>query len=95
MPALQAFDPELIIISAGFDGLATDPLGGKLGLSVEDYAWATRTIVEGAGDTSKCRSCRGRIVSVLEGGYDISPNTAGLRQAVEAHVLELMRAAAE
>jgi acetoin utilization deacetylase AcuC-like enzyme len=88
MPALKAFDPELIFISAGFDGLATDPLGGRLGLSVGDYAWATSILVEGSSDIA---SCRGRIVSVLEGGYDISPNTAGLRQAVEAHVVELMR----
>ena len=91
MPALESFDPELIFISAGFDGLATDPLGYQLGLSIADYAWVTRMLVQAANDQRLWPSCHGRVVSVLEGGYDIDPSTAGLRQGVEAHLFELMR----
>jgi hypothetical protein len=88
LPALRRFEPELILISAGFDGMASDPLGGQLGLVAEDYAWATRAIVRAAGELE---SCRGRLVSVLEGGYDLRKETCGLSQAVQAHVRELMR----
>jgi acetoin utilization deacetylase AcuC-like enzyme len=55
---------------------------------VQDYAWATRQIVQVA---EECRSCGGRLVSVLEGGYDLSARTDGLAQAVRAHTKELMR----
>jgi acetoin utilization deacetylase AcuC-like enzyme len=99
LPALRAFEPELLLISTGFDGLATDPLGGKLGLSVDEYAWATRLLVHesnttaigGTGSSGFGSTCKRRVVSVLEGGYDIDPSTAELRQAVEAHIMELMR----
>ena len=88
LPRLRKFEPELILISAGFDGMASDPLGGQLGLVAEDYAWATRQIVHAAAEIS---SCQGRVVSVLEGGYDLQRETNGLAQAVQAHVRELMR----
>ena len=88
IPALRHFQPELVLISAGFDGMASDPLGGQLGLVVEDYAWATRQIVRAA---ETMPSCRGRLVSVLEGGYDIQKETGGLAQAAQAHVRELMK----
>jgi acetoin utilization deacetylase AcuC-like enzyme len=57
-------------------------------LSVKDYRWATRQIVRAAAEIG---TCRGRLVSVLEGGYDIDRDTSGLAQAVQAHVRELMR----
>ena len=74
LPALRAFNPDLILISAGFDackgdvGNAKHEFGGKtkvgLDLEPEDYAWTTRKILEIA---DIC--CQGRVVSVLEGGY--------------------------
>jgi acetoin utilization deacetylase AcuC-like enzyme len=86
LPRCKEFQPDLIFISAGFDGLATDPVGGELGLSVEDYRWATEQIVQVA---EEC--CEGRLVSVLEGGYDIDKGSmSGLVQAVDAHVGVLM-----
>ena len=80
LPRLEAFAPELIVISAGFDAHWRDPLGG-LELREEDYAWVTRKLMEIA-DTS----AQGRIVSVLEGGYDLE----GLRDSVAVHVAALM-----
>jgi acetoin utilization deacetylase AcuC-like enzyme len=77
LPALRAFNPDLILISAGFDaakgdvGNARHERGGeKMGLDLEpdDYAWATRKILE-VGDIC----CNGRVVSVLEGGYGRTP----------------------
>ena len=85
-PACRAFQPDLIFISAGFDGLATDPVGGDLGLSRDDYNWATMQIVEMANDV-----CAGRLVSVLEGGYDTNSPHGGLVGAVEGHVRMLMQ----
>lgn len=79
-PALENFKPELIFISAGFDAHADDPLGG-LNLGAEDYAWITQRIGDIAG-----RYAKGRIVSVLEGGYDLP----GLTESVQAHVRALM-----
>jgi acetoin utilization deacetylase AcuC-like enzyme len=88
LPALRRFNPELVMISAGFDGLASDPVGGKLGLAVQDIAWATRQVVRAAAE---CTACSGRVVSVLEGGYDLAPRSDGLSQAVQEHVRALMR----
>ena len=86
LPRCKRFQPDLIFISAGFDGLASDPVGGDLGLSVEDYRWATEQIAKLA---TEC--CEGRLVSVLEGGYDIHGGSmSGLVQAVSAHVGVLM-----
>ena len=62
---LDAFEPDLLIISAGFDAHARDPLAEQA-LEAEDYAWATRALVDVAN-----RRCGGRIVSSLEGGYDL------------------------
>jgi len=80
LPALEAFKPELILVSAGFDGHARDPLA-QLRLSAEDYAWVTRHLVEIAG-----RCCGGRLVSTLEGGYDLT----ALADSTAAHVRALM-----
>ena len=81
LPRLAAFGPELIIISAGFDAHARDPLA-NLQFTEEDFGWATRKIMEIADKTAQ-----GRMVSVLEGGYDLQ----GLSQSTAAHVIALMR----
>jgi acetoin utilization deacetylase AcuC-like enzyme len=82
LPRLQDFRPDFIVISAGFDAHMRDPLA-NLNLSEADFGWATRKIMEVA-DTS----AGGRVVSVLEGGYDLE----GLARSVAAHVTALMRA---
>jgi acetoin utilization deacetylase AcuC-like enzyme len=82
LPALDVFAPELIIVSAGFDAHARDPLA-NLNLVEEDFAWATRKLME-AADTH----CGGRLVSNLEGGYDLT----GLARSAAAHVAALMEA---
>jgi acetoin utilization deacetylase AcuC-like enzyme len=81
LPALKAFEPELIIVSAGFDAHERDPLG-SLCMTADDFAWVTRELM-----TAAEQHCQGRLVSVLEGGYDLQ----GLRESVSAHVAELMR----
>lgn len=80
LPRVDAFAPELILISAGFDGHRADPLA-SLRLVEDDYAWITRELVALAD-----RHARGRIVSTLEGGYDLAAITASTR----AHALALM-----
>jgi acetoin utilization deacetylase AcuC-like enzyme len=79
-PALEAFAPDFLLISAGFDADYRDPLGG-LNWRPADFAWLTVRLVEIAG-----RRCEGRIVSMLEGGYD----RQGLGTGVAAHVGALM-----
>ncbi|HKT54368.1 MAG TPA: histone deacetylase family protein [Caulobacteraceae bacterium] len=79
MPALDAFAPELVLISAGFDAHARDPLAEQR-LEAEDYAWATRAIAVVARKHAK-----GRIVSSLEGGYDLE----ALGASALAHVRAL------
>jgi acetoin utilization deacetylase AcuC-like enzyme len=80
LPALDRFRPELILISAGFDGHWLDPLA-SLNLTDEDYGWVTREICRLAD-----RHARGRVVSALEGGYDLD----ALASATTAHVKALM-----
>jgi acetoin utilization deacetylase AcuC-like enzyme len=75
LPAINAFEPELILISAGFDGHRLDPLA-QLNLGAEDFAWITRALVEIAE-----RHANGRIVSTLEGGYSL----VALRECTKAH----------
>lgn len=79
-PAMRAFQPELVMISAGFDAHAHDPLA-HMRLTVADYIWATERMLAVANDL-----CSGRLVSVLEGGYDL-PALAG---CVRGHVRALM-----
>jgi acetoin utilization deacetylase AcuC-like enzyme len=81
LPRLAAFAPELVVISAGFDAHMRDPLA-NLQLVEADYEWVTRKLMEVAQ-----KSAQGRVVSVLEGGYDLQ----GLSQSVAAHVAALMR----
>jgi acetoin utilization deacetylase AcuC-like enzyme len=82
LPALADFAPDFILISAGFDAHANDPLA-SLELHEDDYAWATAEIAKIAKER-----CRGRIVSALEGGYDIR----ALADSAAAHVAALMAA---
>ncbi|MFT4251933.1 MAG: histone deacetylase family protein, partial [Caulobacter sp.] len=79
MDRVDAFAPDLILVSAGFDAHARDPLAAQ-SLEAEDFAWATRAIVAAAG-----RRARGRIVSSLEGGYDLE----ALGRSARAHVRAL------
>jgi len=76
IPRLEAFKPEMIFISAGFDAHRDDELG-QLGLVEQDYAWITQRIKDVAR-----RHAQGRIVSSLEGGY----NLRALARSVEAHI---------
>lgn len=82
MAGVEAHRPDLILISAGFDAHARDPLAEQQ-LEAEDFAWATRAIVAVARST-----CGGRIVSSLEGGYDLE----GLGRSAVAHVQALQAA---
>ena len=77
---LQEFGPDIILISAGFDAHKNDPLA-SLGLVEEDFAWATREIMDIAEASSN-----GRVVSTLEGGYDLG----ALASSAAAHVRALM-----
>lgn len=80
LPALNAFKPDLIIVSAGFDAHARDPLA-NVNLFEEDFVWITNKLLE-AADTH----CDGRLVSILEGGYDLQ----ALGSSVGDHVSALM-----
>jgi acetoin utilization deacetylase AcuC-like enzyme len=80
IPRLEAFRPDLIVISAGFDGHRLDPLA-NLRLEADDFGWATRRVMDVAD-----RCAGGRVVSVLEGGYSLE----GLSKSVAAHVDVLM-----
>ncbi|MGZ5829988.1 MAG: histone deacetylase family protein, partial [Xanthobacteraceae bacterium] len=80
LPRLRAFAPELLIISAGFDAHLRDPLA-NLNLVEDDFGWVTRKLMEVADSTAG-----GRVVSLLEGGYDLQ----GLAGSVDAHVSALM-----
>jgi acetoin utilization deacetylase AcuC-like enzyme len=79
IPALDAFCPQLVLISAGFDAHREDDLG-QMGLVESDYAYITRRLMEVAD-----RHAQGRIVSTLEGGYNLS----ALARSVAAHVKTL------
>ena len=81
IPAVASFRPELLIISAGFDAHAADPLA-QLRLREADFAWVTQALMELAD-----AHCPGRVVSLLEGGYDLD----ALASSTAAHVRALMR----
>ncbi|MGN6411013.1 MAG: histone deacetylase family protein [Nitrobacter sp.] len=82
LPRLETFAPELLVISAGFDAHRRDPLA-SLNLEASDFGWVTRELMDIADATAG-----GRIVSVLEGGYDLK----ALQESVAAHVTALMGA---
>lgn len=79
-PAIERFEPELILISAGFDAHADDPLA-QLNWQTNDFAWLTERLCDLASE-----HCQGRVVSTLEGGYDLR----ALAASVAAHVTVLM-----
>jgi acetoin utilization deacetylase AcuC-like enzyme len=85
LPALRVFSPDLILISAGFDAHDADPLA-QMRLSAEDFGWGTQQICAVAGEV-----CGGRVVSTLEGGYDLE----ALAASAAAHVRALMASVAE
>ena len=80
LPAIRHFNPQLIVISAGFDAHRLDPLAG-LNLEDDDFHWITSELMRIADAT-----CEGRIVSILEGGYSLD----GLATSTAAHVRALM-----
>lgn len=82
LPALDRFAPDLVIVSAGFDAHAADPLA-QLEVETEDFVWLTEELLAVAD-----RRAGGRLVSMLEGGYDLD----ALAELVAAHVQALMRA---
>ena len=79
LPALEAFCPQMVFFSAGFDAHREDGMA-MLELTDEDYGWVTRTVMEACG-----RDARGRIVSSLEGGYELG----ALARSAEQHVRAL------
>jgi len=82
LPRLTEFKPELVIISAGFDAHMRDPLA-NINLAEADFVWATQKIMDLADGCAN-----GRVISLLEGGYDLQ----ALGNSVAAHVATLMRA---
>jgi acetoin utilization deacetylase AcuC-like enzyme len=78
--AADTIKPQLVLVSAGFDAHALDPIG-SLGLEIEDFVWMTQQVLEVAKT-----HCRGRLVSCLEGGYHLEV----LAEAVQAHLEELL-----
>lgn len=82
LPALSAFRPDILVLSAGFDAHRADPLGG-LALVEDDFVWVTRELLSLARE-----ACGGRVVSLLEGGYDLG----ALARSAAAHVAALMEA---
>ncbi|MFT3726229.1 MAG: histone deacetylase family protein [Terricaulis sp.] len=81
LPALEAFAPELILVSAGFDAHRADPLA-QMELEEADFAWAAKALRE-----VSLRNCKGKLVSTLEGGYDL----AALSRSAAAYVGVLQR----
>jgi len=82
LPAVRRHAPGLIIVSAGFDAHRSDPLA-SINLAEEDYAWVTRKLIDVAREC-----CGGRLVSMLEGGYDLT----ALSRSVAVHVQALLEA---
>ncbi len=80
VPAIEAHKPQLILISAGFDAHRDDPLGGLL-LEDDDYVWVTRLIAGLANDHAG-----GRVISTMEGGYDLD----ALARSASVHVAALL-----
>jgi acetoin utilization deacetylase AcuC-like enzyme len=78
LPALDAFAPQLILVSAGFDAHTADPLA-QMELGEADYAWAGARLAEAA-----LRHCAGKLVSTLEGGYDLAALAASARSYLAA-----------
>jgi acetoin utilization deacetylase AcuC-like enzyme len=84
LPKIESFRPEMIIVSAGFDAHRADPLA-QINLSTGFFAWMTRRLMEQAD-----KHCEGRLVSILEGGYDVDE----LARCIATHLEELAGAGA-
>ncbi|MDH3375525.1 MAG: histone deacetylase family protein, partial [Gammaproteobacteria bacterium] len=82
-PKIDEFKPDAVLISAGFDAHQADPLG-QINLSTEMYGWMSQRLMEAAD-----RHCEGRLVSMLEGGYNLD----ALARCVARHLQALMGAA--
>ncbi len=82
LPRLAEYKPKFLLVSAGFDAALEDPLAG-MNVTMDGFAWMSRRLVEAAGEL-----CGGRLVSVLEGGYDLD----ALSRGVVAHVSALVEA---
>ncbi len=82
LPAIEEFRPDLVLISAGFDAHRRDPLA-EINLDAEDFDWATGKLMDIAD-----RTANGRVVALLEGGYDLK----GLADSASAHIRRLMQA---
>ena len=82
LPAVEDFRPDLVLISAGFDAHRRDPLA-EINLDAEDFDWATGKLMDIAD-----RWANGRVVALLEGGYDLK----GLADSASAHIRRLMQA---
>ena len=82
LPEVRAFAPDIVLISAGFDAHSRDPLA-QINLEADDFAWATTELMDIAD-----KSAKGRVVSLLEGGYDLK----GLAVSAAAHIRQLMTA---
>jgi len=80
-PALERFEPQALLLSAGFDAAADDPLA-HMEVTPAGFAWMSEHLVGLAG-----KLCRGRVISLLEGGY----NLRSLAECVEQHVRVLLR----
>ena len=78
IPAMRAFEPEIILISAGFDAHQRDPLAGVL-LTDEDFSMMSRLVLDAANQL-----CQGKVVALLEGGYDLQGLAGGSEQMVRA-----------
>jgi acetoin utilization deacetylase AcuC-like enzyme len=79
LPAIRSFKPDFMLVSAGFDAHHADPLGG-VNLTTDFYGWMTRSVMAMADEC-----CDGRLVTVLEGGYDLQ----ALAESVTEHVRTL------
>jgi acetoin utilization deacetylase AcuC-like enzyme len=82
LPVVEAYGPELVLVSAGFDGSARDPLA-QMELSSDGFGWMAQELAKLAA-----RSARGRMALVLEGGYDLVALEAGMRAAIDGMMRE-------
>jgi acetoin utilization deacetylase AcuC-like enzyme len=86
LPILESYAPELVLVSAGFDASARDPLA-QMQLSPEAFAWMAREVARVADASAPKEQGQGRMALVLEGGYDLVALEAGMKGAVEGMVL--------
>ena len=84
LPVLEAYAPDLVLVSAGFDAAARDPLA-QMELSTDAYGWMARAVARVAGASP----AKGRMALVLEGGYDLVALEGGLRSAVDGMLLDV------